>query len=394
MYQIGIVPSPGIAHEFIKKVIPKVQKLLNQRLEQQTTWQFDIKVDLMIGSAEDTTQSLDKLADLKETHEWDFALGLIDLPNISDHKIVVSDFNNKQQAAYISLPALGGFDVKHKLTNAMTSVIEQLYYNQPKQTLNIHPLIRTKAVKFSEGNENADKEDKQDDEQRDYNRHEHRYVNTVFILAWIQLIMGLTRINQPWKAVFNFKKIVSVAFATGTYVAIFSMPWELSVTYSPLRFILLMFIAIVGMAFWLSYAHQLFERNTAKSQRIYRYVYNTTTLLTLTVITLLNYVALYILLSITVTLFVPAELFDSWTSANGHYMFSNYLKLIWFVASLGLLAGAMGSTVENEEKIRRLTYSYRQYHRYKEAEKEKEEQEERNQASKQDVEKRTSSQND
>ena len=35
-----------------------------------------------------------------------------------------------------------------------------------------------------------------------------------------------------------------------------------------------------------------------------------------------------------------------------------------------LLAGAMGSTVENEEKIRRITYSYRQYHRYKEAEQE------------------------
>ena len=41
------------------------------------------------------------------------------------------------------------------------------------------------------------------------------------------------------------------------------------------------------------------------------------------------------------------------------------MRLIWFVSSLGLLAGAMGSTVENEEKIRRITYSYRQYHRYR-----------------------------
>jgi hypothetical protein len=40
-----------------------------------------------------------------------------------------------------------------------------------------------------------------------------------------------------------------------------------------------------------------------------------------------------------------------------------------------LLAGAMGSTVENEEKIRQITYSYRQYHRYKEAEQEKKEKE-------------------
>lgn len=44
------------------------------------------------------------------------------------------------------------------------------------------------------------------------------------------------------------------------------MPWELSVIYSPFRLILLMIIAILGMAGWLLYAHQLLERKTAKSQ--------------------------------------------------------------------------------------------------------------------------------
>ncbi len=170
--------------------------------------------------------------------------------------------------------------------------------------------------------------------------------------------------------IFNFKKIISVAFATGTYVSIFSMPWELSVIYSPLRLIILMVIAILGMAGWLFYAHQLIEKKTAKSQRVYRYIYNSTTLVTLSLITLINYVILYLLLIISITLFVPVELFNSWTSAQAQFTFSNYMRLIWFVSSLGLLAGAMGSTVENEEKIRRITYSYRQYHRYKKAEQE------------------------
>ena len=148
------------------------------------------------------------------------------------------------------------------------------------------------------------------------------------------------------------------------------MPWELSVIYSPLRLIILMVIAILGMAGWLFYAHQLIEKKTAKSQRVYRYIYNSTTLVTLSLITLINYVILYLLLIISITLFVPVELFNSWTSAQSQFTFSNYMRLIWFVSSLGLLAGAMGSTVENEEKIRRITYSYRQYHRYKEAEQE------------------------
>ena len=198
-----------------------------------------------------------------------------------------------------------------------------------------------------------------------------RYINILFIISWIQLIGGLTRANQPWKNIFNFKKIISVAFATGTYVSIFSMPWELSVIYSPLRLIILMVIAILGMAGWLFYAHQLIEKKTAKSQRVYRYIYNSTTLVTLSLITLINYVILYLLLIISITLFVPVELFNSWTSAQAQFTFSNYMRLIWFVSSLGLLAGAMGSTVENEEKIRRITYSYRQYHRYKKLSKNK-----------------------
>ena len=67
------------------------------------------------------------------------------------------------------------------------------------------------------------------------------------------------------------------------------MPWELSVIYSPLRLIILMVIAILGMADGYS-MHQLIEKKTAKSQRVYRYIYNSTTLVTLSLITLINYV--------------------------------------------------------------------------------------------------------
>ena len=106
------------------------------------------------------------------------------------------------------------------------------------------------------------------------------------------------------------------------------MPWELSVIYSPLSTYILMVIAILGMAGWLFYAHQLIEKKTAKSQRVYRYIYNSTTLVTLSLITLINYVILYLLLIISITLFVPVELFNSWTSAQSQFTFSNLVCII------------------------------------------------------------------
>lgn len=92
---------------------------------------------------------------------------------------------------------------------------------------------------------------------------------------------------------------------------------------------------------------------------------------TLTVITLFNFITLFLLLTISTLLFVPPELFSNWTSLGSKQpTLINYINLIWFITSLGILAGAMGSTVENADKIKRATYSFRQYYRNKQLEQE------------------------
>lgn len=132
MHTVGIIPSPGVAHEHAKKIIPRVKKLLTERIDGDNHWNFDIKVDLMIGSAEDVHESVDKAAKLKEQHQWDYVICLTDLPSISDNKVVISDYNSEKQVAMLSLPSLGVIDLKRKLIKTVTSLIEQLYYEKPK----------------------------------------------------------------------------------------------------------------------------------------------------------------------------------------------------------------------------------------------------------------------
>ena len=151
---------------------------------------------------------------------------------------------------------------------------------------------------------------------------------------------------------FLILKIISVSFATGTYIAIFSTPWDISLDYSYWRYILLMLLSVLGMVGWLIYSYKLWERPSANTQKLYRFIYNITTFTTLLTITFLNFIVLYILLSLSTILFVPPELFSNWTSLNSeHPTILNYINLIWFITSLGILAGAMGSTVENAEKL-------------------------------------------
>ncbi len=121
------------------------------------------------------------------------------------------------------------------------------------------------------------------------------------------------------------------------------------------------------------YSYKLWERPSPNTQKLYRFIYNITTFATLSTITFFNFIALYILLTVSTLLFVPPELFSNWTSLNSKEpTVLNYINLIWFITSLGILAGAMGSTVENAEKIKRVTYSFRQYYRAKSLEQEDE----------------------
>lgn len=103
-------------------------------------------------------------------------------------KVVISDFDNEQQVAMVSMPSLGWFNLKHKLVNSITSLIEQLYYDKPNPHPKISMLIRPKGVEPSEDNSTK-----------------QRYINPFLVLGWIQLILGLTRANEPWKNIFNFK---------------------------------------------------------------------------------------------------------------------------------------------------------------------------------------------
>lgn len=208
------------------------------------------------------------------------------------------------------------------------------------------------------------------------NESTNRYIIKSYIIGWLKIILGMTYINEPWSIVTNFKTLVSLAFATGTYIAIFSTPWELSIDYQPWRLILLMIFAVIGMVFWLIYAHKLWGKSSTKTAVHYRWLYNLTTFMTLLFVTIANYVILFILLTISVTMFVPPGIFNDWTQADEDFTVMNYINLIWFTTSLGIMAGALGSTAESEEKIRSVTYSYRQLYRYQELQKEDDESEE------------------
>ncbi|MCP6558867.1 hypothetical protein NL501_26970, partial [Klebsiella pneumoniae] len=132
------------------------------------------------------------------------------------------------------------------------------------------------------------------------------------------------------KEIPNFKKIISISFATATYLTIFSTPWQLSIEYTNLRFIFMTTLAIGGMTLWIMYAHSLWEHETSLTTKTYRTVYNVTTVLTLLIIIVFSYLILFLLLTISVALFVPNDLYNMQTINEGQRTLGQFLYLVWF----------------------------------------------------------------
>lgn len=355
---VGLITAPGLSEKMSRDIIDWLSDLAGHEIDETVDWHFDYKIHPLASSAEFISESFDKAEAIKDDNGWDMAIAVSDLPSISSGKVVISEFNEDKKVSLISVPALGILRNKKKLRNLIIHHIEQLYDNDPSEEKEEIKSNFMNRISVMDPDENE--------------ASNNRYILKSTLGGWTKLVAGMTYMNEPWTAFSNLKTIVALSFATGTYISVFSTPWELSLDYSLWRLILLYFIAIFGMTGWLIYAHNLWERVSTKNQPSYRYLYNFTTTATLLGITIVNYLIVYLLLTVSIIIFVPMGLFETWTQIDPDVKWMDYLNLIWFASSAGILAGALGSTVEDEEKIHNVTYSYRQMYRYRQIEDENE----------------------
>lgn len=359
---LGLIPSPGMPEKRIKKLINPLPELLSIVVDDKIDWEIDYETNPLASSAEYINDGIKRADKIRHRNNWDMAIAVTDLPSLSKKKVIISELSEDKEVSIIFLPALGVFNHKKKLQNLILHHVEIFYGKggaKESGTISSQFINKVSEVTPEEDNDSS-----------------KRYIIKRTVSGWFRLVTGMTYNNEPWTVLTGFKTIVSLAFATGTYISIFSGAWELSLEYTSWRYLLGMFIAIFGMTVWLIYAHKLWEGKSHNAQKLYRSLYNLTTLLTVMSVTIVNYAIVYLLLTISIFLFVPPGLFSHWNSVESGTDISDYFNLIWFASSLGILAGALGSTVEDESKMQSITYSYRQMYRHKQIEEDTEQGEE------------------
>ncbi len=362
--RVGLVSAPNFPAYVAEELCKELPDYFSKEIDNETSWEVETTVDTLVGVAEETKEVLDKANNIKKEQNWEYVICLTDLPIFFKKQIVVGNANLDHKVGQVSIPAFGVMPMHKRIRVIMIELMKELYRNSGERVSpEEHTLENGKDAAKNIGRQfffsRVRRLGASPEEQLDF-----RYVIRSRVIGYLRIMCGMTFANRPWDALLSFKKITMLSFASGAYVSIFPNPWVLSVAYSPLRLVFLSLLSILGMVTWIIFSHNLWEKPSQHGKKRWRDLYNRTTFLTLTSIVSLNYLVLFIMFLVAMSLLVPPELFQIRTQVEGSPSFIYYLKLVWLVTSFGTLAGAIGTGLESEERIRNVTYSFRQQQRY------------------------------
>ena len=354
---LGLIPAPDIPEKIAKELASELPDLLGGRVDGGVSWEVPVVVDPLTGTDREAPEILDVCRERRLREGWDLAICLTDLPVYRDGRLVVADVSAKRAVAGLSLPAMGALRLRPRAQEITLRLAQELY-ERTKEPGADAPPARGSRARGSVGS--FRRVDPPDDDMKAMD------VDTRFAapgaLGRLRLWSGMVLANRPWKTLPAFKGAIAAAFATGAYVLAISSMWLLADAVGFLRLLALMVVAIVAMVVWIIVAHHLWERPSDREQRRWAPLYNGVSVLSVSAAVLLAYAILFALLFVAAWVFVPSGYFQS--TLKHPVGLGEYLTLSWLGTSLATVAGALGASLEDEERVRAASYGYRQRRRH------------------------------
>jgi hypothetical protein len=362
---LGLIPAPDIPEKIARELASKLPELLTNRVDGDVSWEVAVVVDPLTGTDREAPEILDVCRERRLSEGWDLGLCLTDLPVYRSGTLVVADVSTKRGVAGLSLPALGAIRLRPKAQELILQLVQELY-EKTKEPGADDPPARDSQPRGSVAS--VRRVDLPDEDMKAMD------VDARFAapgaLGHLRLWSGMVLANRPWKMLPAFKGAIAAAFATGAYVLVITTLWLLADAVGFWRLLALMVAAIVAMVAWIIVAHHLWERPEDPQQRRWAPLYNGVSVLTVGSAVLLAYAILFALIFVAAWVFVPGGYFQS--ILKHPVGLGEYLTLAWLGTSLATVAGALGASLEDEERVHAASYGYRQRRRHEDDESEDE----------------------
>jgi hypothetical protein len=350
---VGLVTDP----DFPTRVGSQLSPYLTDWLRRKTgeAWTVEVVSDPLAANEFDSAEILDKLEDYLPSRQWDYAICLTDLPMLRESGPLLADANTQSRVALVSLPALGGLQPYRRMRQMLTQLLHHLLDGPQGSSLrdaDNHRLSSslTKLVapvrRSSPPERNIDVR---------YGAPRRR--------GWMRLVSGMVRTNSPWRLLSGLSGAVAAALAAAGFGLVTSTVWQLGDAMGWRRALGATVFSVGLMTVWLIAGHHLWERVGRRAVRDRRLavLYNASTVATLGIGVACLYLLVFVVTIAAAACLLEASVLEQMVKhAVG---WSTYARLAWMVASMALVAGALGSGLESDAAVRQAAYGYREKQR-------------------------------
>lgn len=376
---LGLVADPGLATELVEEIGRELPDLLAEWYEDDTVadrWRVEVSSQLLPMDEQGLLPLLEIGRTQRRRLGWNMTVVLTELPRRAGRRPVLADCNPEAGAGLVSLPAMGGVRVRRRARDTIAYlIVEHLWGDgeaRPsghtpggarKRGLTLPYQVLSDSEERSADLEEGTGRGTHDTESRPSPAAEGPNVHLALTgtRGRLRLLNGMVRSNRPWRLVPSLSPALAGAAAGAAFGVFYSNIWQLADAFSPGRLALVNAVAVLANIGWLIFDNNLWERRKKRGTRSESRLYNAVTAVTVTFGVLCMYALLYAGTLLAAFVAIPI---DYLTTTLGHSSgVVNLATVAWLSASMGTIAGALGSGFAGEEAVRRAAYSERERER-------------------------------
>lgn len=344
---IGLIADPGLPEALADSVAEHLRQDLSGHLDSSVEWKVEVSEETLPLTADGDIPLLEQAPRLRADHHWDYVFYLTDLPRSHDQQPLACELGSCARAALISLPALGAFRLTARIRALVLALIVSA--DERSQDFPSMPAIRraigSKAVRRELACASG----------------EAAYVTLPGRVNRWRLLTGMVRNNRPWELLRALTSCVAAATATGAFGIFYASIWTMANALHPVRLALISLAVIVALSAWLITHNGLWTASRSLAIPGQARLDNASTAATVIIGVAVMYVVLFLVLLCAAAVIISADYLRSQVGHPAGLL--DYIRLSWLAASLGCLAGALGSNFDSDEAIREATYSRRAHRR-------------------------------
>lgn len=339
--RLSLLAESELPLRILSDLAPRFEQEFAEKFD-DGEWSIRVGKDSLPLDADGRVPIHSEAADLRRRWESDLVIYVTDLPRFVDGQPLVADLSGQHGVALVSAPS-HGLALRRRLhetiARAVTALVEGSSepFDVPNRRREVfQPTPRARAT--DDGNE---------------------LFEITGVRAYARLLIGIVRANRPWRLAPALSSASAAAAATGAFGIFYSSIWTMAAAASPARMLLVMLLAIAVMSAWLIGYNGLWERGRPRRESVLR---NTGTLATVAAAVTIMYALLYVAILIGAVAVIDPQYMSQQLQGESASV-GNYLSLAWMASSMGMVAGALGSSWDENTDIREAIFGRRGYQR-------------------------------